>query len=162
MQIYQYLDTHAIDYQRHDHPPVFTCDDVNRLIPDLPGQKTKNLFVCDAKGRQHFLVTVTDEKSVDLKALAAELDVKKLRFASADRLERHLRLTPGSVTLLGVMNDTAGTVKVVIDTAVWQADALQCHPLINTATLVISRDHIRKFLEATGHTPTVLDVPERE
>lgn len=162
MDIYHYLDTRTIRYERHDHPPVFTCDDVNRLIPDLPGQKTKNLFVCDGKGKRHFLVTVPDEKSVDLKSLAAALDVKKLRFASAERLEKHLRLTPGSVTLLGVVNDTAGTVEVIVDDALWKADALQCHPLVNTATLVISLDHIRKFLDATSHTPQVMDVPQRQ
>lgn len=162
MEIYQYLDTHDIQYERHDHPPVFTCDDVNRLIPDLPGSKTKNLFICDGKGKRHFLVTVPDERSVDLKSLAAALNVKKLRFASADRLSRHLKLEPGSVTLLGVMNDTVGAVTVVVDQAIWEADALQCHPLINTATLVIPLDHIRRFLDATEHPPTVMDVPSRD
>ena len=161
MEIYHFLKTHDIAYERHDHPPVFTCEDVNRLIPDLPGQKTKNLFICDGKGRQHFLVTVPDEKSVDLKSLAEVLEVKKLRFASADRLSAHLDLEPGSVTLLGVMNDTAGTVRVVVDKALWEAEALQCHPLVNTATLVISLDDVRKFLETTGHSPTVMDVPAR-
>ena len=161
MEIYQFLDTHGIGYEKHDHPPVFTCEDVNRLVPDLPGQKTKNLFICDNKGKQHFLVTVPDEKSVDLKSLGAALSVKKLRFASADRLARHLKLEPGAVTILGVMNDNAGTVSVVIDRAIWEAAALQCHPLVNTATLVISLDNIRKFLAATGHEPTILDVPAR-
>ncbi len=161
MDIYRYLESHDIAYERHDHPPVFTCDDVNRLIPDLPGSKTKNLFVCDDKGRRHFLVTVPDERSVDLKSLAAALEVKKLRFASADRLATHLKLEPGAVTLLGVMNDTAGTVTVVVDEAIWNADALQCHPLVNTATLVISLADMRRFLDATGHAPTVMAVPSR-
>lgn len=161
MEIYDYLCTHDIQYERHDHPPVFTCEDVNRLIPDLPGSKTKNLFICDGKGRQHFLVTVSDEKSVDLKSLANLLDVKKLRFASADRLKTHLKIEPGSVTLLGVVNDEKGTVGVVVDKALWEADALQCHPLVNTATLVISLDDIRKFLDATGHEAKVLDIPAR-
>jgi Ala-tRNA(Pro) deacylase len=161
MEIYQFLDTHGIDYEKHEHPPVFTCEDVNRLVPDLPGQKTKNLFICDNKGKQHYLVTVPDEKSVDLKSLGEALSVKKLRFASADRLARHLKLEPGAVTILGVMNDDAGSVGVVIDKAIWDAPVLQCHPLVNTATLVISLDNIRKFLAATGHEPMIIDVPER-
>ena len=161
MDIYHYLDSHDIAYERHDHPPVFTCEDVKRLIPDLPGCKTKNLFVCDDKGRRHFLVTVPDEQSVDLKSLAAALGVKKLRFASADRLATHLKLEPGAVTLLGVVNDDAGTVSVVVDEAIWNADALQCHPLVNTATLVISLENMRKFLAATGHAPQVMAVPSR-
>ena len=162
MEIYRFLDSNGIAYERHDHPPVFTCEDVNRLVPELPGCKTKNLFICDNKGRQHFLVTVPDEKSVDLKSLGEALAVKKLRFASADRLQKHLNLEPGSVTILGVMNDHAGSVNVVVDKAIWEADALQCHPLVNTATLVISLDHMRRFLDATGHEATVMDVPARD
>lgn len=161
MEIYKFLETHDIPYERHDHPPVYTCEDVNRLVPDLPGRKTKNLFICDNKGQQHFLVTVPDEKSVDLKSLGEALAVKKLRFASADRLATHLKLEPGSVTILGVMNDDAGAVTVVVDKAIWEADALQCHPLVNTATLVITLDNVRRFLDAAGHAPTVLDVPAR-
>lgn len=161
MQIYDYLDTHDIEYERHDHPPVFTCEDVNRLVPALPGRKTKNLFICDNKGKQHFLVTVPDEKSVDLKALGDSLTAKRLRFASAKRLQKHLKLEPGAVTILAAMNDTDQQVHVVVDQAVWEADALQCHPLVNTATLVITLDNVRKFLDATGHQATVLEVPAR-
>lgn len=161
MEIYQFLETHGIEYERHNHPPVFTCEDVNRLVPPLPGLKTKNLFICDNKGNQHFLVTVPDEKSVDLKSLGDALAVKKLRFASADRLATHLKLEPGAVTILGVVNDDAQNVNVVVDKAIWEADALQCHPLVNTATLVISLDNLRKFLDATGHEATVMDVPAR-
>jgi Ala-tRNA(Pro) deacylase len=162
MEIYEFLETHDIQYERHDHPPVFTCDDVDRLVPPLPGQKTKNLFICDNKGKQHFLVTVPDEKSVDLKSLGERLGVKKLRFASAKRLAAHLKLEPGAVTILGVVNDEAGQVDVVVDQAIWEADALQCHPLVNTATLVISLDNLRKFLDATDHQATVMDVPARD
>ena len=161
MTIYAYLDNHGIAYKRHDHAPVFTCEDVNRLVPALPGHKTKNLFICDNKGKQHFLVTVPDEKSVDLKAFSKALGVKKLRFASAKRLATHLKLEPGAVTILGVMNDKDGQVRVIVDKTLWEADALQCHPLVNTATLVISQDNLRKFLDATGHSATVMDVPSR-
>ena len=161
MTIYEFLESNDIAYERHDHPPVFTCEDVNRLIPDLPGSKTKNLFICDGKGKQHFLVSVPDEKAVDLKSLGEALGVKRLRFASASRLEKHLKLEPGAVTLLGVLNDTAGNVSVVVDQALWDAEALQCHPLVNTATLVITLENLRKFLECTGHPITVMDVPAR-
>ena len=161
MTIYEFLESNDIAYERHDHPPVFTCEDVNRLIPDLPGSKTKNLFICDGKGKQHFLVSVPDEKAVNLKSLGEALGVKRLRFASANRLEKHLKLEPGAVTILGVLNDTAGNVSVVVDQALWDAEALQCHPLVNTATLVISLENLRKFLECTGHPARVMDVPAR-
>jgi Ala-tRNA(Pro) deacylase len=161
MDIYEFLEFKGIAYERHDHPPVFTCEDVKRLIPDLPGCKTKNLFICDGKGKQHFLVSVPDEKSVDLKSLGEALGVKRLRFASANRLEKHLKLEPGAVTLLGAMNDTAHNVTVVVDQSIWEAEALQCHPLVNTATLVITLDNLRKFLDAAGHPAKVMDVPAR-
>ena len=127
-----------------------------------PAARPRTCSSADNKGKKHFLVTVPDEKSVDLKSLGEALEVKRLRFASADRLEKHLKLEPGAVTILGVMNDTAGKVSVVVDQAIWEADALQCHPLVNTATLVISLDNLRKFLDAAGHPATVMDVPSRD
>ncbi|MFZ7127405.1 MAG: prolyl-tRNA synthetase associated domain-containing protein [Desulfobacterales bacterium] len=160
-KLYRFLERHRISFRRWDHPPVNTVEDVHRLIPDLPGAKTKNLFLYDDKGRRYFLVTVPDGKTVDLKSLSAALDAKKLRFASPGRLARRLGLEPGAVTLLGVVNDEERRVQVVIDTAVWHAEAVQCHPLVNTSTLVLAVDDLRGFLEATDHTPQVLTVPER-
>lgn len=164
MEIYQFLAQHHIVYERYDHPPVYTCDEANALCPEMPTNavKTKNLFLRDKKGTRHFLVTVGDEKSVDLKALKNLLGLSKIGFASPERLQKHLGLEPGSVTILGVLNDTEYAVEVIVDTAVWQADALRCHPLVNTSTLVISQQHIRRFLDLTGHTVQVLDVPTNQ
>lgn len=160
-QLYAFLEQHNIPYQRCDHPAVFTCEDVDCLVPPLAGRKTKNLFICDHKGKEFFLVTVPAEKSVDLKSLGELLAIKKPRFASAKRLAEYLQLEPGAVTLLGVMNDMGQQVRVVVDQELWEAGALQCHPLVNTATLVIGLADIQKFLEATGHTATVVDIPAR-
>ncbi|HPC48199.1 MAG TPA: YbaK/EbsC family protein, partial [Deltaproteobacteria bacterium] len=82
-------------------------------------------------------------------------------FASPRRLMELLGLEPGSVTLLGVINDTRGAVEVVVDEELWHEEALQCHPLVNTSTLVISRDGIERFLAAVNHTPRIVDVPAR-
>jgi Ala-tRNA(Pro) deacylase len=164
MDIYQFLDDHAIPYDRHDHPPVFTCEEAERLAPPLPesAAKTKNLFLRDRKGRRHFLVTVRATKRVDVKALEPLLESTKLSFASPRRLHHYLGLTPGSVTLLGVLNDPDHAVEVVIDADVWQAEAIRCHPLVNTSTLVIPLAHLRRFFDATGHAARVLNVPARE
>jgi Ala-tRNA(Pro) deacylase len=99
MDIYQFLADHDIEYERHDHPPVFTCEEALRLVPPLPAAKTKNLFVRDRKGRRHFLVAVGYEKAVDLKALASLLGVSKLGFGSAERLQRYLGVDPGSISI---------------------------------------------------------------
>ncbi|MBI3927968.1 MAG: prolyl-tRNA synthetase associated domain-containing protein [Armatimonadetes bacterium] len=161
-RIYDFLERHGIRYQRCDHLPVYTCEEAERLVPELPGTRTKNLFLRDRKGKRHFLVSVGYEKQVDLKALCGALGADKLSLGSPERLEKYLGVEPGSVTLLGVVNDRESpAVEVVLDRVLWEAPALCCHPLVNTATLVIPIQDVRRLLELTGHTPRVIDVPER-
>ena len=162
MNIYDFLDQHQISYQRVDHPAVFTVAEAEALVPDMPGNNTKNLFVKNKKSTRHFLVVVGYDKRVDLKKLAAALGVKKLGFASPDRLFEYLGITPGAVSLLAMANDTAGAVEIVIDEQVWQAEQVKCHPLVNTSTLVIPHTGLEKLLTATDHQPTIIDVPERD
>jgi Ala-tRNA(Pro) deacylase len=156
-----FLDDRGIGYVRADHPAVYTCEEARRESPDLPGAETKNLFVTDAKGRRHFLVTVRPETRVDLKALGGLLGAGGLRFASGARLEKYLRLEAGSVTLLAVVNDPEGAVEIVVDEDLWREGALQCHPLVNTSTLVMSRGGMERLFAVTGHTPHILPVPAR-
>lgn len=157
--IYHFLDRHALGYQRFDHPPLFTCEDARRLTPDLPGADAKNLFLRDAKGKRHILVVLPEHKSADLKALSAALEAKGLTFASAERLMKHLGITPGSVSLLALLNDTAHAVELVIDTVMWEAEALLAHPLVNTQTLAVPHETMARFLALTGHTPCIMDIP---
>jgi len=159
MNIYQFLAKHHIEYERHDHPPVFTCEEAERLVPPLPAAKTKNLFVRDRKGRHHFLVVVGYEKVVDLNALSSLLGVSKLSLASPDRLRRYLGVDPGSVTILGVVNDSNREVEIIMDEGLWDSKAFRCHPLVNTSTLVISREDLQRFLDTTGHTIRILTIP---
>jgi Ala-tRNA(Pro) deacylase len=95
--LFQFLTEHRVSYDRHDHPPVFTCEEADRLVPDLPAAKTKNLFLRDNKGRRHFLVIVSDQKTVDLKTLRDELGSSKLSLGSPERLQKYLGITPGEV-----------------------------------------------------------------
>jgi len=157
--IYKFLDDHQIEYERHDHPPVYTVEDVNRLVPPLEAAKTKSLFLRDAKGSRHFLVIVNGEKRVNLKTLPDLLNSSRLRFGSPDRLKKHLGVDPGSVSLFAVVNDVDKAVELIIDSTLWKSDAFQFHPLVNTSTLVISRGNVKQFLEKTGHDPQILDVP---
>ncbi len=159
VDLYKYLADHEIGYERYDHPPVFTVEDVNRLVPPLPAAKTKNLFLRDNKGQRHFLVVVGDEKRVELKTLSGLLDSSRLRFGSADRLKKRLGVDPGAVSLLAVVNDSNNAVEVIIDEKLWKSKAFQFHPLVNTSTLVISRDNLNRFLAQTGHKAQILDVP---
>jgi len=154
-----FLRDHAIAAPRHEHPAVMTCEESDRLVPRLPGAKTKNLFLRDRKGRRHLLVTVPPECAVDLAALGDALGAGRLSFASAERLQRLLGIAPGSVSLLALVNDRARAVEFVIDRALWEADAIHAHPLVNTATVVLAHADLERFLAATGHPPSVIDVP---
>ncbi len=159
MELDQFLVERRISLPRHEHPAVMTVEESERLVPALPGAKTKNLFLRDKKGLRHLLVTVPSNLAVDLNRLGETLGVGRLGFASAERLRRHLGITPGSVSLLALLNDTAKKVEFVIDRALWKADAVQAHPLVNTATMIIAHTDLERFLAATGHPPRVIDVP---
>jgi len=161
MNIYEFLDQHGLAYAKVEHPPVFTCEEAERWVPPLAAVPTKNLFLRDRKGLRHFLVVVGYEKSVDLKALSPLLGADRLLLASAERMQKYLGVEPGSVTLLGLVNDSQNAVEVVLDQAIDEAHALRCHPLVNTATLGISQADILRFLALTGHTPKTLNVPGR-
>ncbi len=159
--LYSFLESHAIEYERYDHPAVYTCEEARRLVPAMAAAETKNVFLRDRKGLRHFLVVVSYEKSVDLKALAPLLDTDKLSLGSPERLMNHLGVEPGSVTILGLLNDRRHAVEAIFDRDIAEAEALRCHPLVNTATLSISRDGILRFLQTTGHDLMVVDVPAR-
>jgi Ala-tRNA(Pro) deacylase len=160
--IYSFLEHAQIPYERFDHPAVFTCEEAERLTPNMPGIHTKNLLLRDKKGKRHILVIVGFEKSVDLKELSTILDIRTLSFASEDRLKTHLGVDPGAVTLLGLIHDKDHNVDIVIDEGIWNAESIQCHPLVNTATLVIPHKGIESFLHKTGHKPMIVNVPERK
>jgi len=159
MDLDSFLRHHGIGAPRHEHPAVMTCEESDRLVPTLPGAKSKNLFLRDRKGLRHLLVTVPPERAVDLNALGAALGVGRLGFASPERLHKHLAITPGSVSLLALMNDRDHAVEFVIDRTLWEAAAIQAHPLVNTATMVLAHADLERFLAATGHVPRVVDVP---
>ena len=162
MDLATFLAHHRIEAHRFEHPPVMTVEESERLVPRLPGAKTKNLFLRDKKGARHFLVTVPHTVAVDLIALGEQLGVGRLGLASAERLMKHLGVTPGSVSLLALVNDTAQAVEFVIDRQLWDADAVHAHPLVNDATMVIPRAQLERFLAATGHSVRIIEVPGRK
>jgi len=141
----------------HRHPPVMTVAESLELVPELPGCKTKNLFLRDKKRRRRFLLTAAHDRVVDLRALSKVLGVQGLSLAPAEELMQHLGVTPGSVSLLALVNDQSRSVELVIDARVWSAEALQAHPLDNAATAVLTHPMLERFLAATGHTPVILD-----
>jgi len=152
------LATLGIDVERHEHDAVFTCEEAERAVPDTGAVRTKNLFLRDKRARRHVLLVATCAKSVNLRAFADQIGADNLSFASAERLARYLGVTPGAVTVLGLSNDTARDVELYVDEEVWRAERLHAHPLVNTATLVLTHDGLARFLAHTGHTPAVVRI----
>lgn len=155
----QLLHDLQIRHQRFDHAAVFTCAEASSLTPGLPGAETKNLFLKAGKTGRYLLVCLPAEARLDLKAMAASLQIKGLGFASAERLQHALGLTPGAVSLLAIINDAAGLVDVIIDEAVLQHAAVLCHPLVNTSTLAIETGDLLRFLAACNHAPQRMQLP---
>ncbi len=156
---FEFLDTHHINYVKHDHPAVFTVEEADRLVPKLPAAKTKNLFLRDDKGKRHFLVLVRSDKRVNLKELKGLLDTKRISFGSPQRLKKYLGVDPGAVSLLALYNDNPHAVEVFMDSGLWESETFQFHPLVNTSTLVIAKADIKRFFAATGHEMKVINVP---
>ncbi len=150
------LDELDIPHTTVDHPPVFTVAEADALRDSLPGSRTKSLFLRAKRGGSLWLVTTLSDRTVDLRRLAAALGAGRFSFASPERLERHLGVTPGSVTPFAVVNDTDARVSVAIEGALLAHDPIQLHPLVNTRTTAIASDDLLRFLAATGHPARVL------
>ena len=138
-----------------DHAAVFTVAESAELHRQIAGAHTKNLFLKDAKDRL-FLVVAESHTPVDLKALPRLIGSGRLSFGKPDLLMQVLGVTPGSVTALSLINDTAHRVSVVVDARLMQYDDINCHPLVNTATTRIARDDLMRFMQACGHEPLIV------
>jgi len=152
-----FMDTNKFTYQRLEHPAVFTCEEAEAHHAGIEAVHTKNLFLCDKKKRHFFLVVTSCEKVVRLDSLSARLGVSHLRFASEENLERMLGVSRGAVTMMGLANDTEHRVVLWIDAEIWDGGHFLCHPLVNTATLVLSKPELERFFILTGHVPHFFD-----
>jgi Ala-tRNA(Pro) deacylase len=141
----------GIEYTRHEHPPVATVEEAERHWADIDATHCKNLFLRNQKGDRHYLVVLTASKKADLKRVADQIGDGKLSFGSAERLMRHLGLTPGSVSPFGLINDRAHAVRVVLDRDLRAATRLSFHPNINTVTFTVAAADFARFLEACGN-----------
>lgn len=145
-RVYDALEQLKIKYEVVEHEPVHTMEDMDRLGLPQKGTLCKNLFLRDAKGKRHFLVTCDEKKTVALKTLGRQLGAGNLSFASEDRLEKYLGLKQGSVSPFGLMNDTEHAVEFFIDKDLSRCKSLGIHPLENTATVFLSFKDLDKFL----------------
>jgi Ala-tRNA(Pro) deacylase len=141
----------GIEYELHEHPAVYTIDEVNGLGLGGNGGWCKNLFLQDGKTKGYCLVVMQQDKKADIKAIKAQIGCKNLRFADEEKLNAVLGLDKGSVTPLGVMNDKDNLVTVLIDIDLQNADRIGVHPNVNTATTWIGFDDLVKFISHYGN-----------
>jgi Ala-tRNA(Pro) deacylase len=146
-----FLDANRFVYQRVEHPAVFTCAEAELHRPNVSAVSTKNLFLCDKKARRFFLAVTACEKTLKLDELAVQLGVPHLRFGSEENLMRLLGVRRGSVTMMGLANDTKHLVELWIDAEIWRSETFLSHPLVNTATLLLAKPELERFFLLTGH-----------
>jgi Ala-tRNA(Pro) deacylase len=148
----------GITHTTQSHAPVATVEEAKRTRGALDGWHTKNLFVKDKRG-QFWLITARADIAVDLTWLAKTVGGKRFTFGSAEKLVELLGVTPGSVTPLALYNDrVARQVRFVLDAPLLDGQAIHMHPLTNTMTTALDTDGFRRFLDATGHEPVILDL----
>lgn len=158
--LYRVLADLTIRWTSFPHAPVFTVEEAQVLHGSIPGGHTKNMFLKDRKDGL-WLVVLREAVKLDLGALARQLDVPRFSFASTELLAEVLGVPPGTVTPFALMNDRAARVHVVLDEVLLALDPLNFHPLRNDRTTAIAPKDLLRFLEATGHPPRIVPLPER-
>lgn len=160
MRVYDLLDRLGIAYERTDHDPAMTMDDCMEIDRILELIICKNLFLCNRQKTQYYLLMMAGEKVFKTKDLSKQLGVARLSFAGPEDMEALLGVHPGSVTVLGLMNDREKKVQLVMDKPIYEAENVACHPCISTSTLSFSRqDLLEKLIPALDHQPIVVDLP---
>ena len=148
--VFDTLDRLGIPYQVWEHPAVYTIEEMDALNLPSPEAVVKNLFLRDAKGKQHFVVVLKKDKQADLRGLGERLGVK-LSFASEERLMKCLGLEKGSVTPFGVLNDDARAVEVLLDAGLGHMPLVGVHPNENTATVALRPEDLLRVIEEHGN-----------
>ncbi len=146
----------GVEHSTHDHPAVFRVEEGEEIKASIAGAHTKNLFLKDAKD-QLWLISAEGHAVIDLKRLHHVIGSARLSFGNAALMEQTLGVTPGSVTAFGLINDTAHRVRFVLDRTLAEAELVNFHPLTNTATTTVTGAGLRRFLDAIGVSPMVVD-----
>lgn len=160
IRVYDFLDSLGLTYQRVDHEPAMTMEACVEIDKVLKATTCKNLLLCNRQKTDFYLLLMPGEKVFQTKELSAQLGVSRLSFASADAMKAYLDITPGSLSVMGLMNDKDLQVKLVIDAPVLQGEYIGFHPCINTSSLRLkTADLVEKIIPAMKHTPTIVNLP---
>ena len=159
LRTYDLLERLKISFQRIDHEPMATieaCQDVDKVLGvDI----CKNLFLCNRQQTDFYLLMMPGGKAFKTKDLSHQLGVARLSFAKEEYMEEFLDITPGSVSVMGLMNDKKKRVRLLMDKEVLEVPWIACHPCVNTSSIKLTVDDLlNKFLPAVDHEATVVEL----
>lgn len=177
VRVYDLLDSIGVDYDRLDHAPAMTmevCDAVNAAFGRMTLEEfkaedsndrtkhaiiCKNLFLCNRQKTKFYLLMIPGDKKFLTKNLSAQINSARLSFAGEEDMLNFLDVTPGSVSVLGLMNDHGHIVQLLIDSDVLQSEYVGCHPCINTSSLRMkTKDLMEKVIPALQHEPVIVNL----
>ena len=160
MRCYALLDSLGIEYRRVDHEHADTIEACEQVEGLLECKICKNLFLTNRQQTDFYLLIMPGEKPFKTKLLSKQIGSARLSFASPEHMEKYLDITPGSVSILGLMNDKGGAVRLLVDRDLLKEEYFGCHPCINTSSLRLkTADVLEKLLPAMGHEPSFVDLP---
>ena len=163
IKCYDLPDRLGIPYQRLDHWPADSMEVCGEIDKSLNAVICKNLFLCNRQETAFYLLLIPGNKPFKTKYLSAQLGVSRLSFGKEEYMERFLDNTPGSATVLGLMNDHENRVQLVIDRDVFRHEYFGCHPCINTSSLRLRlSDVMEKLLPAIHHEAVLVELPWEE
>lgn len=156
---YDLLDSLGMTYWRTDHldMPAGNMEACNEVDAVLGVLICKNLFLCNRQRTSFYLLLMPGDKPFKTKELSAQINSPRLSFGSAEEMEELLGVSPGSVSVLGLMNDRERRVRLLVDEDVLREEFFGCHPCINTSSLkLLTRELTEVLLPALGHEMTVV------
>ena len=160
IRVYDLLDSLGISFERVDHAPAMTMEVCAAIDEVLEATICKNLLLCNRQGTAFYLLMLPGNKVFKTSVLSKQIGSSRLSFASAEAMEQFLDITPGSVSVMGLMNDHDNHVQLIMDQDVLKGEYIGCHPCINTSSLRFkTADLMEKILPAMGHEPIFVDLP---
>ena len=161
IRVYDFLDSLGVRYKRIDHEAAMTmeaCEEIDRTLGE-GAAICKNLFLCNRQETEFYLLLIPGEKPFKTKYLSAQIGSSRLSFGKPEYMEKFLDITPGSVSVLGLMNDQEKKVRLLIDEDVLTKPYFASHPCINTSSLRFDmKDLTEKIIPAMGHEPTIVNL----
>jgi len=163
IRVYDLLDKLGVAYQRIDHEAAMTMEACAAIDEVLDATICKNLLLCNRQCTAFYLLMIPGHKTFKTSVLSKQIGSSRLSFASAEHMEQYLDITPGSVSVLGLMNDHEHHVELLIDEDVLKGEFIGCHPCINTSSLRLkTSDLVDKIIPAMGHKPRIVNLPAAE